>query len=382
MHQIVLVRYDEIALKKQPVRGRFEKILIQNISQLLTGTKSKIRRKRGRILIETPRSEEVAKRATRVPGVASTSPASQTSASLEKIQDLAVDVVENLLRGEGTFAVRARRTGSHDFTSQDVSEEVGSKILERIPSLSVDLDNPDQELFVEVRGDKAYIFTEKLGGVGGLPVGAQEDSVAIFQGDQASFTAILLMLKRGSLVHPLFLNPKSGEEDSLKNQVIDTANQLTNFHSDLKLKIAPFNHITSKISRETPKKLMGIINWRTALRFAERIASKLGAKAIITGGESVQNSSWTLSDLRMIEEAVEIPVLRPLIGFENGEIGGIINRMGGFDFPESSNPVYPEVISQNLGEIKIKKIREIEESLSIDTLLKQALQNVETHTLG
>lgn len=382
MRQTVLVRYDEIALKKQPVRGHFEKILVQNIGRLLTGFESKIRRERGRILIKTPHPEEAASRASRVPGVASTSPAFQTNASLEKIQDLAVNVAEDSFKGESTFAVRARRTGSHKFTSQDVSEEVGSKILERIPSLSVDLDNPDQELFVEVRENKAYIFTGKLEGIGGLPVGTQEDAVAIFQGDQASFAAILLMLKRGSLVHPLFLNPKSGEGNNLKNQVIDTANQLTNFHSDLELKVAPFNHIASKISRETPRKLMGIINWRTALRFAEKIASELGAKAIIIGGESTLNSSWTLSDLRMMGEAVEIPVLQPLIGFENDEIGEIINRMGRFDFPESSHLPYPERVSQNLGETKAKRIEEIEESLSIGTLLKQALQNVETHALG
>lgn len=382
MRHTVLVRYDEIALKKQPVRGRFEKILFQNIGQLMRGLSPKIRRERGRIIIETDQPEEFAGRVSRVPGIASSSPAFVTSASLEDIQSLAVSVARDSFKRKGTFAVRSRRTGSHDFTSREISEAVGANILEVIPNLSVDLDNPDQELFVEVRGDEAYVFTKKFEGIGGLPVGSQEDAVTIFQGDQSSLMATLLMLKRGSLVHPIFFDLESERENNVKNQVLDVAKQLADFHSGLKLRVVPFSHVTSKISEEAPEHLAGIINWRAILRFSESTARELGAKAIVTGGESIRNSNWLLTVLRMIEESIATPVLRPLIGFEDEEISEITKKMGKFDFPEDFHPPYPEIVPHDLGGVTGRELGEVEDSLSLDSLLERASRDMETYELG
>lgn len=377
MQQIVLVRYDEIALKKQPVRGRFEKTLTQNISQLLD-IENKVVRDRGRILIKTDHPEEVAAKASRVPGVASSSPALKTNANIHDMRYLVKKVIRDSFKEKGTFAVRTKRTGSHEFSSQEINEEIGSQILNEFPDLSVDLDCPDQEIFMEIRGSDAYVFTRKIRGIGGLPVGTQKDSVGIFNGDKSSFAAIALMLKRGSLSHPILINV--GLTNDFKKQLIEVASQLTSFHSSIKLRIYSLDRVFNKISGEAPEELTDIINSRAIMRFSEYVANELNAKAIIRGDSST-SSDFNLSGLKIIEDAVEVPVLHPLITFDYVEINEIMKDLRHFDFINEVHDFYSRVPQIDFYKLNIDKVRGLEESLSISDMLKQSLKSAEIHSL-
>ena len=100
-----------------------------------------------------------------------------------------------------SFAVRARRTGTHDFTSQELARDLGSDVLERLGdrSLHVDLEHPDVELFVEVRGPRTYLYRDRSAGPGGLPVGVAGRVVALVDGRRGALGAYLMM-KRGCRV--------------------------------------------------------------------------------------------------------------------------------------------------------------------------------------
>ncbi|KXA89605.1 hypothetical protein AKJ57_05090, partial [candidate division MSBL1 archaeon SCGC-AAA259A05] len=182
MNRTVLVRYGEITLKSEPVRGEFKKILIDNIKSILEGIPLEIETERGRIFVKTPRPEEVSSRLSRVPGIVSSSPTRRTDASMDEICRLATEIFEENFPAEGSFAVRARRVGSHEFSSKDVEEKIGEEILKENPGMSVDLDSPDHEIHVEIRGDDAYIFTKIVEGIGGLPVGSQGRVITLFSG--------------------------------------------------------------------------------------------------------------------------------------------------------------------------------------------------------
>lgn len=172
---VVIVRYGELGLKGR-LRKKFENVLVDNIKRVMKyeGLEGTIEREWGRIFIK-PGSKDVAKRIAKVFGVVSTSVAARCEAEIDEIAKFAVKAAEGL---RGSFAIRARRAGTHSFTSMDVARIAGNAVKEATGA-RVDLDNPDVEIFIEVREKYAYVYTEVFRGYGGLPVGTQERVLAI-----------------------------------------------------------------------------------------------------------------------------------------------------------------------------------------------------------
>lgn len=373
MGRIVLVRYDEIALKSRPVREKFEKILLQKMKLALKGMDFRFRRDHGRIFVETSEEGGIVERLAKLPGIASVSPAMGTEANLDDICSSAVTAAESAFAREGTFAVRARRIGRHDFSSGDVNEVVGSKLLEANPELSVDLDDPDQELFVEVRGDHAYVFTEIIEGVGGLPVGSQEGVVAIFSGDVSSSVAVFLMLKRGSPVYPVAFSPSHGGD--VEESALDAAGILKEFYPELELCIVPLASILRKIAEEVPEESARTVCERLTLRLAEMVAKRKGAMAVVTG-DLGRNAERPLSSWRSVKAAVEIPILQPLVGLEDGEMKRIAQEVGIRKASIDPIPWCSKTFDLLGGEADLKRIEEAERSFS-SGLLESLLKNAE-----
>jgi len=182
MWTTVIVRYGELALKSWPVRRRFERCLVSSINLVLEGLKYAIRRERGRIFIDTKSPAQVAKRLSKVPGIVSVSLATKVEAGMNEICGTALKVAKKVLAPGASFAVRTSRVGKHAFSSGDVNVKVGSAILSKVEDVRVDLSNPDHKISIEVRGSDAYVFTETVEGIGGLPVGTQGGVVALFRG--------------------------------------------------------------------------------------------------------------------------------------------------------------------------------------------------------
>lgn len=192
--QLYLLRYGEIGTKSPSVRKTFESILVQNIERMFLKNKKEIfieKRGLGRIFGYT--KKENSSIFSRVFGLVSYSPAEEISSDLEEIKEESKSFAEGK---KGTFAVRARRTGDQDYSSMDVERAVGSVILDENPALEVDLDDPDNILFIEIRNNKAYLFTEKKEGPGGLPLSSQGKAAAFVE-DENDFLAAWLMMKRG-----------------------------------------------------------------------------------------------------------------------------------------------------------------------------------------
>lgn len=158
--------------------------------------------KEGRLFVETDHPEG-ATLLGRVFGLVSFSPVSETGSELEGISGKGVQLATGVRRRGPSFAVRARRVGTHPFTSADVARTLGSAILSAHPELKVNLTVPDWEIHVEVRGTIAYLFTEILPGVGGLPLGTQGKLVSLVETPEGA-VASWLMMKRGSYVLPVF----------------------------------------------------------------------------------------------------------------------------------------------------------------------------------
>jgi len=192
---MIIVRYGEIGLKGK-LRRKFENLLINNIKNTLKnqGFKVKISTEWGRIYIHSS-DESIARISAGVFGVTSTSVAIETSAEIEDIKNKAVEIGERLIGSGKSFAVRARRTGKHDFTSMDVQRIVGAELKKKTGS-KVNLSAPDVKIYIDVRDNRSFIYTSVIRGFGGLPVGSQERILSVIN-DEKSVLSSWYALRRG-----------------------------------------------------------------------------------------------------------------------------------------------------------------------------------------
>ncbi|MGB6501037.1 MAG: THUMP domain-containing protein [Thermoplasmata archaeon] len=212
MAGLVLVRYGELALKSPPVRREFESTLRRNILDqfVRAGVPARIRSDRGHMYVEADEPEAALRLVRRVFGVTSVSVVHEVPTDREKIRDRLLELAEPRIPAGATFAVRARRTGSHPFSSQELARDLGGDILERFAdrNLKVDLTHPAVELFVEVRGPRTYLSFDRAEGPGGLPLGVAGHLVALVDGPRGALGAYMMM-KRGCRV--AMVAPASGE---------------------------------------------------------------------------------------------------------------------------------------------------------------------------
>jgi thiamine biosynthesis protein ThiI len=378
----ILVRYGELALKSERVRRRFERGLIKNMKLALRGIDHKITSERGRIFVTTDKVDPALKHLMHVPGIVSVSPAVKVSSKISSITSAAVKAAKKTLGPEKTFAVRTKRVGEHEFSSQDVNVAIGSAILRAVPGTSVDLSAPDKEISIEIRDKNAYVFTDTLAGVGGLPVGSQGNVVALLSGGIDSPVAAYLMMKRGCTISLLYFDNKPYTDDKTRERAIAVANKLGDFGPNTELRIIQFGHVLRAFIEKSPPKLTCVLCKRTMLKIGEQIARQVKAEAIVTGESLGQVASQTLTNLRAIDEAVELPVMRPLIGMDKVEIERIARQIGTFEISTrrvgscSAVPRYPETYAR-LGEVL-----KIEKGLKVSALIKSALSKIEVIRLS
>jgi thiamine biosynthesis protein ThiI len=200
---VILVRYAELGLKSPGVRRHFETILLDNLKAALTRKRVEalVSREAGRIYVHTDRIDDAMDGLVHVFGVASISPAIECTSDMEDMQRTAAEMSRAILGPGMSFAVKARREGSHPFTSMDVGREVGSAIFlaNEDRNVRVDLTDPDVTIYVEVRGGRAFIFDRYIPGPGGLPLGSQGKVVASVHSELDALAAWMLM-KRGCKV--------------------------------------------------------------------------------------------------------------------------------------------------------------------------------------
>ncbi len=196
----ILVRYGELALKSHPVRKKFERTLRNSIERAFMDNRveATVEMRTGRFFIGANEVEKAMKILSRTFGIVSISPVWTTSSDMEDIKSLAAELWGGVLKNGECFAVRARRSGGHPYTSMELAREVGSAVWDANlgANPSVNLKNPDREFFVEVRDRKAYLFSDIIPGPGGLPIGTQGVVAACLETEEDAVAA-WLMMKRG-----------------------------------------------------------------------------------------------------------------------------------------------------------------------------------------
>ena len=364
----ILVRYGEIFLKSVPVFRQFERKLLENIKKALKRSKIsfEIKKERGRIFVLTEKRKEAIEELRKVFGLVSFSPVYHLNTSeLKEIKKFCREKFKNFLKKKETFAIRGKRVGKHPYSSQDLENEVG-KVIEG----KVNLKSPKKEIFLEVRGNDTYIFTEIFPGLGGLPVSTAGVVISFLSGGIDSAVSSFLAMKRGCEV--IFLHfhsfPLVSRRSIEKCQKI--IQKLNDYQFKSKLILFPFQKIQVCFKTNAPAKYLILLYRRSMMRIGEKIAKIEKAKGIFTGESLAQVSSQTLSNLATIEEAVKIPIFRPLIGMDKEEIIDIARKIGTFEIsilPQEdcctlfvpkhpATKSEPEVLKEIEQKLKIKKL--------------------------
>ncbi len=299
----VMIRYGEIALKSGPVRDRFECRLVKNIKAGLKSARISHSAKRGfgRIFLETPDFESAKPVLSRVFGIVSFSPCIVCQAWVEEIcRECASLAKREWWKEKDKFAVKTRRVGSHNFSSAGVNIAVGD-ILRKETGGKVDLENPERIMNVEIRQERAYLYTEKFEGPGGLPIGTQRKALCMISGKR-DVIAAWLMCKRGSPVLPVYLNL--------------SAKKIGEFH-----KVLERWHYGFRLERavlEGKEKYIGEIVSRLAEN-PENNFPNLKVRVVYIGAVAL-GEELEPEEMRKMKKASKLPVFYPLFGFEEHEI--------------------------------------------------------------
>ena len=346
LDELIIVRYGEIGIKSPKVRGKFERKLIENIKTVIDGD---VKLKQGRIFIYPQDLGESVEYLQRIPGIVSYSPASVTKTDHDSIKELIELYINELVdkgvfSSEDSFAIRCRRVGEHDFTSQEMAAYCGS-VVYGITESKVDLSNPDFELFVEVRGDKTYIFNQKIQGLGGLPLGTQGKVISLISSGIDSPVATFLMMKRGCSVTLLNFNTypySSGSND----KILKIYQKLKEYSAGAKLTLyqVDYGDYLHKCIDEAPDRMTCVLCKSGMYQIAERLAKDENALAIVDGSSLGQVASQTLPNILATRYSTLMPVLSPLIGLDKVEIENIAKKIGTYDIsilPDSGCSAVP-----------------------------------------
>ena len=379
-YDLIVARYGEVGLKSTKVRSRFERKLVKNIKAAID---CDVDRNQGRIYIFPQNFDDAVENLNRVFGIVSYSPAISTYSNFEDIDKTLGEYVENLasenMIDEGTkFAIKCRRVGNHDFTSQEMAAFCGGVVRKRILA-PVDLTNPELTIFVEVRGDDTFIYHEKIPGPGGLPLGTQGKVVCLVSRGIDSPVAAYLMMKRGCEVIALYCdNDPFTSQKALENynKLVD---QLQNYAAGVPIKkrIVKYGDYLQKAKDDAPEKMTCVLCKSGMYKIAEMLANKMGALAIVDGSSVGQVASQTLNNILATRYGVDMPILSPLIGLDKAEITKIAEEIGTFEISKiddggcSAVPRYPETKGD------LDRFKDACEAMNQDEAIKEAFKSIQ-----
>ena len=377
MKELLMVRYGEIFLKGLN-RPYFIRSLVRKIRYALRGLGTRVWVHDGRILVDGIEDmETVTDRVTRVFGVHSVCPAVEMPK--EDFDALCAQAVRMTAGLSGTFRVNARRSDKrYPMTSPAINAEMGGRILEANPGLKVDLHTPEHVMNVEIR-DQAYLYVRVIPGVGGMPVGTNGNATLLLSGGIDSPVAGWMVAKRGVQINAVHFHSYPYTSEQAREKVLDLARKLSFSCCGIKVFVVPFTEIQMAIHEKCPEEYTTLIMRRYMMRIAERIARQEGCEALITGESIGQVASQTMQALGTTDAVAEMPVFRPLIGFDKSEIIEVARKIGTLEISSLPfedcctvfTPRHPAT------KPKMEKILEGESRLDGEKMIRRALEGTE-----
>ncbi len=380
MDRFFVIHYNELGLKKGN-RDYFENRLCSNINAVLEdcGT-GKAHRISGRILLPLKTDADISQikqRLAKVFGIAYFAESWTCPQAVEDMETNAWKLIEG--RHFNSFRIDARRADKRfPHTSVEINQRVGAYVKER-SGARVDLEKAELTCTIEVLDKYSLIYLDRLPGPGGLPVGTSGKVVVLLSGGIDSPVAAWKMIKRGCT--PVFVHfhsfPYTNKESQEKAKQI--ARLLADYQLRSKMYLVPFADVQRHIMVDTPLETRVILYRRYMLRLAEKIAQREKARVLVTGDSVGQVASQTIENIDVISRAVQMPILRPLIGEDKIEIVEVARRIGTYEISIQPDqdccslfvPKHPETKANLLN------VERSEARLNVEEVMNTALESME-----
>lgn len=377
----ILIRYGEIFLKGNN-RGYFESALAKNIRTALENFTFKFVRAQNRFLLEDydeAYETDIIDKLTKIFGIHSVSVAVKVKSTEEELEKAAVLMMKDK---SGTFRVTVNRADKKiQKSSMELAARLGGAVLESNPNLTVNLHVFDTDLYVDIRENGlSYLFTDKIMGAGGMPVGTAGAGMVLLSGGIDSPVAAYMMAKRGLKLHAIHFHSAPYTSEMAKQKVVDLAGIVKNYSGPIVLHVIPFTDVQLKIHEKCPAELMITIMRRFMMRIAERVAKANSCGALITGESLGQVASQTMESITVTNGVIEdLPVFRPLIGMDKTEIMDVARNIDTYD---TSILPYEDCCTVFLPKNpvirpKLETVLKAEAKLDVETLIAACIENQE-----
>ena len=337
MFRAFLIKYAEIGVKGKN-RYLFENALVQQIKYALKRCEGEfaVRKTDGRIYVDAVSDfdyDETVQHLQKVFGISGICPMVYVEdEGFEKLRGTVVDYMDRVYPvKDRSFKVAARRARkNYPLDSMEINMELGGTILDAFPEMRVDVHKPDILLHVEIR-DKVYLYSEIIPGPGGMPVGTGGKAMLLLSGGIDSPVAGWMVAKRGVKIDAVYFHAPPYTSERAKQKVVDLAAKVAAYTGPIYLHVINFTDIQLYIYDKCPHDELTIIMRRYMMRIAERIAKDTACLGLITGESIGQVASQTMHSLMATNEVCELPVYRPLIGFDKMEIVEISEKIDTYE---------------------------------------------------
>ncbi len=387
MDKVLSVSVGEIALKGLNRRYFEDKLISQLKSSLKKVQHGRIYKEQGKIYIECDGDdyEEIISRVKKIFGIVHISPCIRVGKDIEELKKAVIEVMRNK-KEEGsvkTFKVETNRVDKQfPLKSPEVSRQMGAVILKNVKGLSVDVNNPDIYVYVDIKGH-IYVYTDKIKGYGGLPVGTNGKGLLLLSGGIDSPVAGFLMAKRGVEISAIHFHSYPFTSERAEEKVKTLAKILSSYTGKIKMYSVNILDIQKEINQKCPEDQMTILSRRFMMRIAERVAIDNEIDALITGESLGQVASQTMQSLAVTNASVSLPIFRPLIGLDKTEIIEIAKDIETY---ETSILPYDDCCTLFLPKHPVTKprlmdIEESEKNLDVEELINKALETMTVYEI-
>ena len=376
MRKVLLVRYGEVFLKGAN-RPHFLKLLTDNVKRAVKPIGGKVWLSDSRIYVsDVEDMDECVRRVRKVFGLYSVSPAIECEKDLDVIAEQCIEMIKGK---RGSFKVYGKRSDKKfPMNSLEFAAELGGRILESNPHLTVDIHNPQHKLRVEIR-DNCYICCEEIMAVGGLPMGSSGRAALLLSGGIDSPVAGYCMMKRGVRCCAIHFQSPPYTGELARDKVMQLAKEMAEYSGGMRVYLVPFTKCQLEIHEKCPEGLGTLITRRFMMRIAQEIAKQNECNALITGESLGQVASQTMESIVCTDAVCEMPVFRPLIGMDKTEIMDIAKRIGTY---ETSILPYEDCCTvftprHPVTKPKLDTMPKAESRLDVEALVREAVEGTE-----
>lgn len=384
MYNLLAVSFGEIFLKGKN-RGSFEHKLVEQIKFSLKEFRDIVVYKdQGKAFIETQHEEDmdaIIEKVKKIFGIVLISPSAKTEKDVEIIKKKTKELFKYLCEKQKikTFKINTHRSDkTFPIKSMDFSAMMGVEILEAFPQVSVDVHNPDINIYIDIKKN-TYISSEKIKTAGGLPRGTGGRAMLLLSGGIDSPVAGYMIAKRGVEIDALYFHTYPFTSERANEKVKKLAEILEEYCGRMRLYSINILEIHKAIKQNCRQDETTILARRFMMRIAEKLAKEQDIDMLITGESLGQVASQTMKSMAVIENSIDMPILKPLVGMDKTEIMELARQIGTY---ETSILPYDDCCSvfapkNPLIKPKLCSIQKSEENLNIEELIEKAFSTME-----